>query len=164
MKKLISGVMCGVAVVLLNGCSCDMAKKEAVQEEPKTEVAVAAPTAPTVKETASGLKYEVVQVAAADAPKAEAGKNVKVNYTGWLEENGAQGAKFDSSADHGTPFSFTVGAGQVIKGWDEGVALMAVGEKARFTIPASLAYGEQGQGPIPANANLIFEVELLEVA
>lgn len=161
MKKLISGVMCGVAVVLLNGCSCDMAKKEAAQEEPKTEVAVA----PAVKETASGLKYEIVTVAAADAPKAEAGKNVKVNYTGWLEENGAQGAKFDSSADHGAPFSFTVGAGQVIKGWDEGVALMAVGEKTRFTIPAALAYGEKGiEGAIPANANLIFEVELLEVA
>ena len=162
MKRLVSGVMCGVAVVLLNGCSCDMAKKEAAQEESKTEVAVAQPA---VKETASGLKYEVVTVAAADAPKAEAGKNVKVNYTGWLEENGAQGAKFDSSADHGAPFSFTVGAGQVIKGWDEGVAMMAVGEKTRFVIPAALAYGEKGvEGAIPANANLIFEVELLEVA
>lgn len=162
MKKLISGVMCGVAIVLLNGCSCD-AKKEVVQEEPKTEVAV---VAPAVKETASGLKYEVITVAAADAPKAQTGSNVQVNYTGWLEEeNGTQGAKFDSSADHGAPFSFTVGVGQVIKGWDEGVALMAKGEKARFTIPSSLAYGEQGvQGAIPANANLIFEVELLEVA
>lgn len=162
MKKLVSGLMCGVAVVLLNGCSCDTSKKEAVQEEPKTEVAV---VAPAVKETASGLKYEVVTVAAADAPKAQAGQNVKVNYTGWLEDNGAQGAKFDSSADHGTPFVFELGKGQVIKGWDEGVALMAVGEKVRFTIPAPLAYGEQGvPGSIPANANLIFEVELLEVA
>lgn len=162
MKKIVSGLMCGVAVVLLNGCSCDMAKKEAAKEEVKTEEVVAQSP---VKETASGLKYEVLQAAAADAPKAEAGKNVKVNYTGWLEENGAQGAKFDSSADHGAPFSFTVGAGQVIKGWDEGVALMAVGEKARFNIPASLAYGEKGiEGAIPANANLIFEVELLEVA
>ena len=101
----------------------------------------------------------------AEAPKAEAGKQVKVNYTGWLEENGTQGAKFDSSADHGSPFTFTLGAGQVIKGWDEGVALMAVGEKTRFTIPAVLAYGDKGvDGTIPANANLIFEVELLEVA
>lgn len=152
--------MCGVAVVLLNGCSCDMAKKEAVQEEPKTEVAQSA-----VKETASGLKYEVLQAAAPEAPRAEAGKQVKVNYTGWLEENGAQGAKFDSSADHGAPFTFTLGAGQVIQGWDEGVSMMAVGEKTRFVIPASLAYGEKGvEGAIPANANLIFEVELLEVA
>lgn len=159
MKKLVSGVMCGVAVVLLNGCSCDMAKKEEVKEE-KTEVAQSA-----VKELPSGLKIEVLQTAAADAPKAEAGKQVKVNYTGWLEENGAQGAKFDSSADHGAPFSFTVGAGQVIKGWDEGVSMMAVGEKARLMVPATLAYGDKGvEGAIPANANLIFEVELLEVA
>lgn len=158
MNKLISGVMCGVAIVLLNGCSCDMGKKEAQEE--KTEVAQSA-----VKETASGLKYEVITAAAANAPKAETGKQVKVNYTGWLEENGAQGAKFDSSADHGVPFSFTVGAGQVIKGWDEGVSMMAVGEKTRFVIPAALAYGEKGvEGAIPANANLIFEVELLEAA
>lgn len=159
MKKIVSGLMCGVAVVLLNGCSCEMAKKETPKEEPKTEVAQSA-----MQETASGLKYEVLQAAAADAPKAEAGKQVKVNYTGWLEENGAQGAKFDSSADHGAPFTFTVGAGQVIKGWDEAVSMMAVGEKARFTVPSTLAYGEQGvEGSIPANANLIFEVELLEV-
>jgi FKBP-type peptidyl-prolyl cis-trans isomerase FkpA len=160
MKKLVSGVMCGVVAVLLNGCCCDSKKETVVVEEPKTEVAQSA-----VKETPSGLKYEVVQSAAADAPHAQAGKNVKVNYTGWLEENGAQGAKFDSSADHGAPFTFTLGAGQVIKGWDEGVAMMAVGEKTRFTIPASLAYGEKGvEGAIPGNANLIFEVELLEVA
>ncbi len=160
MKKIVSGLMCGVAAVLLNGCSCEMAKKETPKEEPKAEVAQ-----PNIKETASGLKYEVLQAPTADAQKAEAGKQVKVNYTGWLEENGAQGAKFDSSLDHGAPFSFTVGAGQVIQGWDEAVAMMAVGEKARITVPAALAYGEKGvEGAIPANANLIFEVELLEVA
>ena len=83
-----------------------------------------------------------------------------VHYTGWL----ADGTKFDSSVDRGQSFSFTIGTGQVIKGWDEGVATMNVGGKRRLIIPPDLAYGESGYPPIiPANAELTFDVELLEI-
>jgi FKBP-type peptidyl-prolyl cis-trans isomerase len=87
------------------------------------------------------------------------GKKVTVNYAGTLTD----GTKFDSSYDRGTPFSFTLGAGEVIAGWDQGVAGMKVGGKRKLTIPSSLAYGPQGNGPIPGGATLIFEVELLKV-
>jgi FKBP-type peptidyl-prolyl cis-trans isomerase len=85
---------------------------------------------------------------------------VSVHYTGWLEN----GTKFDSSKDRGTPFSFALGGGQVIRGWDEGVAGMKIGGKRRLTIPADLGYGASGAGGvIPPNATLVFEVELLGV-
>ena len=88
------------------------------------------------------------------------GQTVIVHYTGWL----TNGKKFDSSVDRGQPFSFTIGMGQVIKGWDAGVAKMKVGEKAKFTMTPDLGYGAQGAGGvIPPNATLIFEVELLAV-
>jgi FKBP-type peptidyl-prolyl cis-trans isomerase FkpA len=91
---------------------------------------------------------------------AKAGNTVKVHYTGWLTD----GTKFDSSVDRDEAFSFVLGAGQVIQGWDEGVATMCVGDKARLTIPPEKAYGRQGYpGVIPPNATLIFEVELLAV-
>jgi peptidylprolyl isomerase len=107
--------------------------------------------------TASGLKYIVVQKGA--GAKAENGKMVSVHYTGYLQD----GSTFDSSVERGEPFSFMLGAGQVIKGWDEGIALLNVGSKARLIIPYNLAYGERGQGPIPPKATLIFDVELLDV-
>ena len=92
--------------------------------------------------------------------EAVSGKSVTVNYSGTL----TNGTKFDSSYDRGTPFSFTLGAGEVIKGWDLGVAGMKVGGKRRLTIPSDLGYGSRGAGAdIPPNATLIFEVELLEV-
>jgi peptidylprolyl isomerase len=91
---------------------------------------------------------------------AEKGKNVTVNYTGWL----ADGTKFDSSHDRNRPFTFTLGVGQVIKGWDEGVAGMKVGGKRKLIIPSHLAYGKRGSPPvIPADAELTFEVDLLDV-
>jgi FKBP-type peptidyl-prolyl cis-trans isomerase FkpA len=91
---------------------------------------------------------------------AKAGSTVKVHYTGWLTD----GTKFDSSVDRDEAFSFVLGAGQVIQGWDEGVATMCVGDKTRLTIPPEKAYGRQGYpGIIPPNATLIFEVELLAV-
>jgi len=93
--------------------------------------------------------------------QAKAGQTVEVHYTGWLTD----GTKFDSSVDRNDPFSFVLGTGQVIRGWDQGVATMRVGDKVRLTIPPELAYGSQGfPGAIPPNSTLIFEVELLSVA
>lgn len=112
--------------------------------------------------TPSGLKYEDGTVGT--GAEASAGKNVSVHYTGWLDEGGKKGQKFDSSVDHGSPFQFPLGAGRVIKGWDEGVAGMKVGGKRTLYIPAKLGYGDRGAPPvIPPNAGLIFDVELLGV-
>jgi FKBP-type peptidyl-prolyl cis-trans isomerase len=108
--------------------------------------------------TGSGLKY--VDLQEGQGEEARAGHNVSVHYTGWLEN----GTKFDSSHDRKSPFSFKLGGGQVIRGWDEGVAGMKVGGKRKLTIPSDLGYGARGAGGvIPGNATLIFEVELLGV-
>lgn len=108
--------------------------------------------------TPSGLKY--VDQVVGTGEIAVAGKTANVHYTGWLES----GKKFDSSLDRGQPFSFPLGAGRVIKGWDEGVQGMKVGGKRKLTIPSDLGYGSRGAGGvIPANATLIFDVELLGV-
>ncbi len=108
--------------------------------------------------TPSGLKYVDQAVGTGDV--AVVGKNVSVHYTGWLEN----GKKFDSSVDRGQPFSFPLGAGRVIKGWDEGVQGMKVGGKRKLTIPSDLGYGSRGAGGvIPPNATLVFDVELLGV-
>lgn len=108
--------------------------------------------------TASGLKYEDLTEGA--GPAAKAGQTVSVHYTGWLTD----GKKFDSSKDRNEPFTFPLGAGRVIKGWDEGVADMKVGGKRKLTIPPGLGYGPRGAGgAIPPNATLLFEVELLKI-
>lgn len=112
--------------------------------------------------TASGLKYILVESSTdANALKAEAGKTVSVHYTGFL----TNGKVFDSSVDRGNPISFPLGQGRVIRGWDEGIGLMKVGDKMRLIIPANLGYGERGAGGgiIPPNATLIFDVELMKV-
>ncbi len=107
----------------------------------------------------SGLTYQDFVVGTGPMPSS--GKTVTVHYTGWL----TNGTKFDSSRDRGTPFQFSIGRGQVIGGWDEGVASMHVGGQRRLTIPPSLGYGANGAGGlIPPNATLIFDVELLAVA
>lgn len=112
--------------------------------------------------TPSGLKYIDNTVGA--GTEAKVGNEVSVHYTGWLYNNDTQGAKFDSSKDRGTPFDFNLGAGQVIKGWDEGVAGMKVGGNRTLIIPPGLGYGAYGAGGvIPPNATLKFDVELLAV-
>ena len=108
--------------------------------------------------TPSGLQYWDISVGT--GATAVSGKAVSVHYTGWL----ANGTKFDSSLDRGQPFVFTLGEGQVIKGWDEGIAGMKVGGKRQLRIPPALAYGDSGaNGMIPPNATLIFDVQLLGV-
>ena len=108
----------------------------------------------------SGLQYRDEVVGTGAEPKA--GQKVSVHYTGWLDEGGKPGKKFDSSRDRGTPFTFTLGAGQVIAGWDTGVATMKVGGKRTLIIPPDQGYGPRGAGGvIPPNATLIFDVELL---
>jgi peptidylprolyl isomerase len=108
--------------------------------------------------TDSGLKYYDLKIGDGDSPRPE--QPVKVNYTGWLED----GAKFDSSLDRGHPITFILGVGQVIPGWDEGIASMKEGGQRQLVIPPELAYGEEGApGAIPPKATLIFEVELLEI-
>jgi FKBP-type peptidyl-prolyl cis-trans isomerase FkpA len=110
--------------------------------------------------TPSGLQYEDTLVGA--GAQASRGNSVTVHYTGWLFNNDTQGAKFDSSKDRNDPFVFSLGAGMVIRGWDEGVAGMKVGGARTLIIPAALGYGARGAGGvIPPNATLKFDVELL---
>ena len=110
--------------------------------------------------TPSGLQYE--DTTTGSGAEAAKGNRVAVHYTGWLYTNGVAGAKFDSSKDRGQPFKFPLGGGQVIRGWDEGVAGMKVGGTRRLVIPPELGYGARGAGGvIPPNATLLVEVELL---
>ena len=113
--------------------------------------------------TPSGLQY--LEALEGEGPCPVTGQTVVVHYTGWLSEEGAKGRKFDSSLDRGTPFSFPIGAGRVIRGWDEGLATMKKGGKRTLHIPSDLGYGARGAGGgvIPPGATLIFDVELLEI-
>ena len=163
MKKLLIlfSLIALLAVPVLGEDTADKkeeTKKEEIKKGEKTEKAMEA----KVIETESGLKYIDVEVG--EGSEAKAGMMVEVHYTGWLDEKGEKGKKFDSSVDRGTPFSFPLGAGKVIKGWDEGVAGMKIGGKRTLFIPADLGYGSRGAGAIiPPNATLIFDVELLGV-
>ncbi len=127
--------------------------------EPDTGSGKATTMAENMETTPSGLQYVDVKLGTGASPKQ--GQTAVVHYTGWLVD----GKKFDSSKDRGQPFTFAVGRGQVIKGWDEGVAGMKVGGKRKLTIPPALGYGARGAGGvIPPNATLLFEVELLAVS
>ena len=121
------------------------------------ETALPAAQPAGVVTTASGLQY--IDEVVGTGPQPVKGQTVVVHYTGYLDN----GTKFDSSIDRGQPFEFVLGAGQVIPGWDEGIATMRVGGKRRLIIPPNLAYGAQGRGPIPPNARLTFEVQLLSI-
>jgi FKBP-type peptidyl-prolyl cis-trans isomerase FkpA len=114
---------------------------------------------PTAENVPNQVKIEMMTSGVGPAPKHD--ETVTVHYTGWLMD----GTKFDSSLDRDEPFTFVLGTGQVIRGWDDGVATLRVGDKARLTIPPELAYGEAGYpGAIPPNATLIFEVELVSIS
>jgi len=140
-------------LVGLVGCSPGEDAQADVQFAPELEVVV-----DSLMETSSGLRYQDLAVGEGD--EAISGKEVVVHYTGWLTD----GNKFDSSVDQGRPFSFKLGTGSVISGWDEGVAGMKVGGKRKLIIPPALGYGRSGSPPvIPPNATLVFDVELLQV-
>jgi peptidylprolyl isomerase len=127
-----------------------------------TPIAATAQSPGKTMTTASGLQIADTKAGTGATPRT--GQICVMHYTGWLYQNGAKGAKFDSSVDRGQPFEFPIGTGRVIKGWDEGVASMKVGGKRTLIIPPDLGYGARGAGGvIPPNATLIFEVELLGV-
>ena len=149
MKRFMPGLAALAVACLLIG-----ARGVAAQGDKKSDAKVVT--------TGSGLKYQDTKVGTGD--EAKKGKKVSVHYTGWLDDKGKKGKKFDSSLDRGQAFSFDLGQGRVIKGWDEGVAGMKVGGKRKLTIPPDLAYGKRGAGRvIPPDATLVFEVELLAI-
>ena len=146
-----------ISLCLLAGC---LETKESHKEKAQTM------SKPTKIKTDSGLEYMILQQAPQDAEHPKKERTVTVHYTGWLADsqgNPQLDKKFDSSVDRGQPFKFTLGVGQVIKGWDEGVAAMQKGEKRRLIIPANLAYGSHGvPGTIPPESTLVFDVELID--
>lgn len=149
-RKIVLGLRLAGAAVALAMTVAGASLGHAVAAEPK------------VIEMPDGLKYSDSKVG--DGAVASPGATVSVHYTGWLDKDGAKGAKFDSSLDRGQPFQFTLGAHQVIAGWDEGVAGMKVGGERTLIIPPELGYGSRGAGGvIPPNATLIFDVQLLKV-
>ena len=152
-EKLIVAALLMVAVAI-PACAQKETKLAETAAQPAQQTPAA--SAKTIT-TPSGLAYEDLVVGTGPSPKS--GKMVKVHYTGTL----VNGTKFDSSRDHGQPFDFTIGVGQVIPGWDEGVMGMKVGGRRKLVIPPQLGYGAAGAGGvIPPNATLLFDVELLD--
>ena len=170
MKIRIIFAATAMAALLFAGCS-----KEAEQETAADEAATPETTSESTGEVAvteseafeitTGLTARILR--AGDGQVATAGDNVVVHYTGWLHDEtaeGNRGVKFDSSVDRGEHFQFPLGAGRVIKGWDQGIEGMAIGELRELTIAPEMGYGERGAGDvIPPGATLVFEVELFEL-
>ena len=161
MKSVLRGL---AALMLLAafGCAHNSGSKSSstssTSTTAKATTTTTAPAAGSVQVLSGGVRAEDLKVG--DGALAETGTNVSVHYTGWLTD----GTKFDSSVDRGEPFKFRLGAGQVIRGWDEGVKGMRVGGKRKLTIPPDMGYGAAGAGGvIPPNATLVFDVELLDV-
>lgn len=154
MKKLIFAAFLIIALGV--GASFAQTKRRTVRRAP---VKKASPTAVRQQAvtTPSGLTYIITK--RGTGAQVKAGDEVEVHYTGLF----TNGAKFDSSVDRGTPISFPVGAGRVIKGWDEGLQKLRVGDHATFIIPASIAYGSRGKGPIPPDATLVFIIEVVGI-
>ncbi|HPA53171.1 MAG TPA: FKBP-type peptidyl-prolyl cis-trans isomerase [Thermoanaerobaculia bacterium] len=165
MKKT-TVLLCALAIA---GATPALAQKPAAAKSASEKAVAPKEPAPEAEKkeskmvkTESGLGYEDLVVGTGASP--ETGQTCVMHYTGWLFENGAKGAKFDSSVDRNRPFEFPIGRGRVIKGWDEGVATMKVGGKRTLLIPPQLGYGDRGAGNvIPPGATLLFEVELLGV-
>lgn len=162
-KSIIAGLLvggCATAVLFAADTTApdaSAARTSTAATTPSTQPSAVPPleeTTPVREFVRSGVK---IQETRAGAPGARPGDIVVVHYTGKLPD----GKKFDSSVDRGTPFKFTLGAGEVIKGWDVGVAGMTVGEKRTLTIPPEMGYGDRAQGPIPANSTLIFDIEMV---
>lgn len=146
--------------VLNAGAIADASKTSAAATAPQKGQAKAEKKSDTPAKYADVKQLKIEDLKKGSGVEAKAGKMVVVHYTGWL----TNGTKFDSSVDRGEPFTFPLGAGQVIPGWDKGVAGMKKGGKRRLHIPSDLGYGPNGAPPvIPANATLIFEVELIDV-
>lgn len=169
-RTILTGIC--VASLCLAGSSVCTTKAPRKESSAQTTKAAAQPAAQpetsmtTQKkvELPSGLAYTIITPGDAAKGVARPGKKVRVHYTGWLTTTGEKGKKFDSSLDRGEPFEFPLGSGWVIKGWEEGVDGMAIGEKRELIIPAALGYGARGAGAvIPPNATLLFEVELLAI-
>jgi len=162
MKSKLIGLTVGLTLALaLAGCNRD--KPAAGSAAAGSAADAAAPAAPVADSSAQA--FQKIDTVVGTGKVATAGQYITVNYTGWLFAPSApqqHGAKFDSSIGR-EPFTFRLGSGNVIKGWDQGVEGMKVGGKRTLIIPAELGYGADGAGPIPPNANLVFDVELLEV-
>lgn len=148
MKFLVGSV---IFLLTVNGCSCYMNKLNS-----------------TPRKINDGLSYLIMKRAVPSAQEVQAGQRVTVHYTGWLADNNGEpnpDKKFDSSLDRGLPFTFVVGGGQVIKGWDLGVVGMKIGEKRRLIISPAFGYGAYGvPGVIPGGATLVFDVELIGIS